>query len=419
MRPSLVILIGTLCINALLLGLFVNERLSPAPATARPSPKPQLVPNHTTHSESQGTPANLSARTNLPPPFRWSQLESPDFKEYITRLTAFGVPKQTIRDIIVADVLALFRPRTAALRGSLTPSINYWERPVWWGARGSAAQRAELRALEKEQRDLIRSLLGDAPRDESIPGVFTDPLETILTKKNPALLEKIRDLQARFFEKEQELYAKSKGMIDQWAQQDLKAIRDERLKALSKLLSPEELEKYELRTSQTASNLRYNLGGFDASEDEFKAMYRFRTQQEQLTPAMETDENGNPVPPSPELAKARMEATQKAEQDLKQALGEDRYKEYKLMEQPGMSNLAEAGVSKENLFKLDEAKTQAEQAADKIRRNSNLSEDQRTELLRKIRSETMTELNSLLGERYSKAYRSNGGWWLQNIAPGN
>src|SRR6266436_7828684 len=36
--------------------------------------------------------------------FRWTQLESEDYRTYIARLRSIGCPEQTIRDLIIADI---------------------------------------------------------------------------------------------------------------------------------------------------------------------------------------------------------------------------------------------------------------------------------------------------------------------------
>src|ERR1043165_9088738 len=40
--------------------------------------------------------------------FSWSEIESPDYQQYIANLRDIGCPEQTIRDIIVADVNQLY-----------------------------------------------------------------------------------------------------------------------------------------------------------------------------------------------------------------------------------------------------------------------------------------------------------------------
>src|SRR5882757_2123017 len=45
--------------------------------------------------------------------FTWQQLESPDYQAYVTNLRDVGCPEQTIRDIIIADVNAMYTRRRA------------------------------------------------------------------------------------------------------------------------------------------------------------------------------------------------------------------------------------------------------------------------------------------------------------------
>ncbi len=54
--------------------------------------------------------------------FSWQQIESADYPTYITNLRQVGCPEQTIRDIIIADVNALFARRRAT--ELVTPNNN-------------------------------------------------------------------------------------------------------------------------------------------------------------------------------------------------------------------------------------------------------------------------------------------------------
>ena len=47
--------------------------------------------------------------------FHWSQLEADDYRTYIERLRSIGVPEQTIRDLVIADIDKLFAPRLHTL----------------------------------------------------------------------------------------------------------------------------------------------------------------------------------------------------------------------------------------------------------------------------------------------------------------
>jgi hypothetical protein len=87
-------------------------------------------------------------------------LESEDYKEYIARLRSFGVPEKIIRDVIMADVQKLYRPRFAALRPPKKPANpNFWEtrnQGFYPNRDQTKEQREQTRALQKEQAELIK-----------------------------------------------------------------------------------------------------------------------------------------------------------------------------------------------------------------------------------------------------------------------
>jgi len=89
-----------------------------------------------------------------PRPFRWSQLESPDYGVYVANLRAIGCPEQTIREIISADLADLYAAKreesgeNGPVATNLPPSAT------------AAAQQ-----LQKQQTEVLAQLLGpDAGR---------------------------------------------------------------------------------------------------------------------------------------------------------------------------------------------------------------------------------------------------------------
>src|SRR5690348_2993412 len=56
--------------------------------------------------------------------FSWQEVESPDYPTYIANLRNIGCPEQTIRDIIIADVNALYARRRAL--ELVTPEQQWW-----------------------------------------------------------------------------------------------------------------------------------------------------------------------------------------------------------------------------------------------------------------------------------------------------
>src|SRR6185436_17865409 len=70
-------------------------------ASDRGETRVEFVTNYVPILKSARGPAPVTVVTNIlaaTNDFRWAQLESEDYREYITRLRAIGCPEQTIRD---------------------------------------------------------------------------------------------------------------------------------------------------------------------------------------------------------------------------------------------------------------------------------------------------------------------------------
>lgn len=88
----------------------------------------------------------LAQSAQAAPSFRWSQLESTDYRTYIANLRGIGCPEQTIRDIITADVNSLYAARRRELETSTVGSLQ-----------------AGLEELKQEQAEVLAVLLGPLP----------------------------------------------------------------------------------------------------------------------------------------------------------------------------------------------------------------------------------------------------------------
>ncbi len=97
-----------------------------------------------------------------PAPFRWSQLEAPDYPTYIANLRAAGCPEQTIREIVAADVDDLYGRRRGALLAKAAGG----------GAPHDIDQtQSALARLRFEETALLRRLFGIAdPVDSTALG---------------------------------------------------------------------------------------------------------------------------------------------------------------------------------------------------------------------------------------------------------
>src|SRR5207249_7992554 len=88
----------------------------------------------------QSTKTNYVVRRQI---FSWHEIESSDYPTYISNLREIGCPEQTIRDIIIADVNALYSLKRAT---NLVTSEQQWWR--------SEPDPAVLQAAAQKSREL-------------------------------------------------------------------------------------------------------------------------------------------------------------------------------------------------------------------------------------------------------------------------
>ena len=94
-------------------------------------------------------------------PFRWSMLESDDYRVYVANLRAVGCPERIVRDLIAAELEPLYRRHSRDL-----PEPPFWTAGAA-RAQASRDRRHADRALEAEKRAVYRELVGvDWPSEE-------------------------------------------------------------------------------------------------------------------------------------------------------------------------------------------------------------------------------------------------------------
>jgi hypothetical protein len=150
-------------------------------------------------------PVAVGSAVSASRPFRWSQLESPDYQIYIANLRGIGCPEQTVRDIVIADVHAL-----------LTPQRNELEaRRAKNGLLEHFNKERLLHSLQDQELSLISSLLGTNSVDEDprasqarherietpavMPLIF-QPVDPMSLGLGPDQVQAIENLRRRFLD---------------------------------------------------------------------------------------------------------------------------------------------------------------------------------------------------------------------------
>jgi hypothetical protein len=335
---------------------------------------------------ASGSRTNLVVRRQY---FSWREIESADYPTYIANLREIGCPEQTIRDIIIADVNSLYSRRRAT--EMVTPEQQWWRSEPDTNVLLAAAQKS--RELEDDRHALLTRLLGSnwesgdmasLPRP-SRPGVVLDGpvLGSLSTDTRQALQEVSARSQDRLnaYLEAQQREGKDPDPVE------LAKLRQQTRQELQKYLSPLQLEEYLLRYSQDSNNLRAEFGQlkyFNATPDEFRAIFRATDALDQRIDLLA----GN----DPNTVAQRKALQDERENQIKTALGPDRYQQYRLLHDPvyrdAVAQAQDAGTPDAvgSIYAINLAGL-SEQAS--IRGNTNLTSSQRDIELKRLELEQM------------------------------
>jgi len=417
------LIIASLGLNAMLVAGVVHKRMAKVPVTeAATATKPAV----TSKGPGKTGAAVIETKTvvvDVPgEEFSWRRVEAADYHKYVANLRAIGCPEETVQDIIYSDVSKLYAEKYRALnrqyRYGSTSTTDYWSTEDTY--RYSAERNRKSRELAEEKKALLIELLGvdlEKLRQErqGIPDY-----EALRWAYLPeAKRKQVQDIVQRFQDMEQETHQKYRNYYGEERATEMNEISRQRDAELAKLLSPQELEDYKVRSSQTAQQMKWNLAAFEPSEQEFRAMYKV---EEALSNALGQHRYGGADPDDPAEQKKHADANKAKEDEMKKLLGEARYKEYSRSKDyyyQELYRLAQrSGLPKETAAKVYDMKEAAEAQARNLQQDANLTAEQRLAMQREIRSLTeKTIQESLGGEKNFKRYQSQGGWWLRNIAP--
>jgi hypothetical protein len=374
-------LIVSICFNLFLAGfLFV----------AKEQLKEPVIP------ETPGI-GNVIERTNViirRENFTWDQIQSTNYPTLIKNLRAIGCPEQTIRDIVTTDINRYYERRR--LTEVVYPNYQWWK-SVPDPALAQAAEE-KLRNLEAERRDLLTSLLGPGWEVETKEAIaarggitLTGPiLGDLSAQAKKAILDIIAPAQLKIeaYEEQQRLQGAPADPVQ------MVRLREEPLIQLAAVTTPDVYEEFVLRYSPAAQQLREMTRTMELSPDVFKQLFSA------LNGII-----GQPVyyyaGTDQDTIKQQQALGTQADAVIKATLGADVYANFQLS-QDATYRSAQALVQQLNLpatdlmpiYQINRA-TQTEM--DRIRNDSNLSNDEKVEALAQTQVEAQQSLQQLLG----------------------
>ena len=386
MRAKLVLVIS-LGVNAALgvVLLWVCNHLLDSPADSEPDAPVTFVTNG---------PLRIS-KTNIflrPRSFTWRDLESTNYELYVMNLRGIGCPEPTVRDIILADVNLLY----ARKRRELSTGTNDME---WWRSEPVPGEtlvvQEKVQALEEERRKLLAHLLGpnweEGADSEPAPLALNGPTLSLLTPEQKQAVQAI--------------VARSQTSIRDYVRQcqqageapdpvELARLREDTRRELAGQMNAQQMEEFLLRYSGNASQLRDQMSGFNTAPDEFRRLFA-------ATDAINR-ELQSLAPDDPTTARRRQELETQRDAAIQQALGPDRFQEYRLAKDPAfrqaMNDALDAGATTQAGSVLYEINQAAAQERDRIRNDPNLTAEQKEQQLKDIEQERLEAKAQVLGQ---------------------
>ncbi|HVS53931.1 MAG TPA: hypothetical protein VHD62_16365 [Opitutaceae bacterium] len=394
MKTSTFFLAGSLVANAAFVAVFLaGSSARHASSTAAPVIAP-------------ATPAKPVA-SNDPAagvdPEMWAHLQTDELPAMLERMRAEGFPNSVIRAIMAEQVRLQFAPRRHALTDSAKAP------PYWSPATQDPKIAAQLREIMKEQDRATKDLLGPDPEDS-----FATTLRRHFPNWSDDKIAALQRIQTEFGEKRNEIAAAARdtrGTISPDEMNKINALQNEAHAAMAQLLSPQELEDYDLRLGNTANNLRAQLAGFDPSEQEFRALHALQ---------QAFNDRFGPMygPFSADDIRARGEAQRQLNDQIHAALGDQRYADYQRTTdynyQVASRLVARLELPPETANQLYTMQKDFQERMTQAMRIPG-DHQERSAQLGTMADEAETTLTTLLGPRGLEAYKQNGGQWVQSI----
>jgi hypothetical protein len=403
-------------------GLAVGTVMRSRYATLPSATTTSIITNVITNTVR--TIVNLAVTNQAVPtnePFHWGQIASSDLKQYVASLRAVECPEQTVKDILLAIVNKQFAPKFAAFKPQ---PQSYWQKRRQYFA--NVEQARQLMALEKERRDTLKELLGYDVKDPDHRGYKPEELDefTFLSPERRAALSETltrlreqKEQQMQMARAELETAKATTQFSEHVLAEKWRELERQTREQFAKLLTKEELEQYDLRTSGTARHLRHTLAGFEPTPDEFREIFRFQRQLDEQFNLDDTTsrrvEDGRR--PQWNAAKGRMEA------QLKETLGEQRFADYQRSQDFEYQSLLMA-VDKYDLStdvpnKAWSLRQSAEAERQRILAQLGVSPGQQKAQLEQLTAATRQQMTTLMGdtgfERYQRLRGPN--WWLTEL----
>lgn len=357
---------------------------------------------------SQETPDGDNVEVEVRPSeqvFSWETLESEDYLTYMENLRRIGCPEETIADIIKSDVVKMFEQRRDEMLAGL-PELEYWKGLDYLNGYISQIDLKAFRLLEEEKHSVLKTLLGKNYGSSTVP--HTQLLEEVIRKKtlgflpegkSRAVYEIYDQIQSEMVEVSNE--NRDDPTIRAGLLSDLLAKRDQQVAAL---LTPEEKFEADLRMHGSAHALRHTTDAMNATEEEFREIFAL---QQKINKDHQVEYYSGDTESRDRFHAAR----QQMMEELKNLLGEDRYRDYTLALDPNFKRfhkIAESsGLERVATVEAYDIQMAAQDAVRQLQSQPGISPESMKEAANQIYAETTAALQDKLGSRGWEQFKNS------------
>ncbi len=412
MKKAPLVLVLSLVANAILVGLYLTRTPAPTPVPpSRPAGKTVASPAPAPGTGGTARPAAAPAG---------KALNLAEAQDLVTQMRAAGFPEEMVSAAAQSRLMGQYYARYAEIMGLNAPVPPFWSSQASTsGLLSDPARQAAQRELTKEMTNAMKELLGPdymtAGMNEETRTMFARQYGDLPPEKIVQLQQVMQD----FSQQQSEIYGPSVGGFSVRLPEDtarLAQLEKDRRAAIAALLTPEELENYDLRSSNSAAPLRSQLVAFEPSEAEYRTLFKLQQAFDEKYP--NSLMMGSV---SQDLLRERSQAQQKLKEDMAAALPPDRAEAFLLASEPNASTVARIigrlDMPMSTVGQVITIQKEIQAQATALRTDRTLTADVRNQALAALQQQANERIAARIGSNGLAAYKSSAGSWIQNLVP--
>ena len=312
--------------------------------------------------------------------------KSENYASLANLLRSQSYPEDIVRQIVLATIS----------RDQLLPTQERDSAPYWLETKTDQSASDFMLDELANKRLMLVSIFG--------ADIIQDPLfETLFKPLNDSLSFLDSDTQIAVDETRKRASVsalqRSRGGFITEMRDDRFREAEELEASLRAILTADEFTEYELRESRLAARMTETMATFDYSEQEFRDIFTIRRNNE-----------GSEFTKLKDRESYRERRTASNE-EIKNYLGDQRYKEFERSQDPAYRSLLAIGDRYGNttseITEVYEISRAAETEVSEIRSDKSLTRNQRSEMIMETRSRAMEEITKIAGEQSAKSIESN------------